>query len=199
MSQKLADKLNNSNLTTNDYWKILKQFITQPKSYHGIPTLHDNGKIISDETEKANLLNSFFQSQTQLNDNNKHLPDLNIDPNIPLLENITCSEDEVELMLRSLSSGKAVGPDNVNNTVLKELSHELASPLCFLFNKSLQSGKVPKNWKLAHVCAIHKKDDPTVVSNYRPISLLSTISKVLEKIIHKHMFNFFLESHTITP
>lgn len=86
----------------------------------------------------------------------------------------------------------------MNNKILKELSQELTEPLCCLFNHSLLSGKVPSQWKLAHVCAVYKKGDPQDISNYRPISLLSTLSKVMEKIIHKHVFNFFLDNNTIT-
>ena len=51
---------------------------------------------------------------------------------------------------------------------------------------------------MANVTPIHEKDDPTEVSNYSPISLLSTIGKVLEKIVHKNVFNFFREHEVIT-
>ena len=132
-------------------------------------------------------MNTFFQSQTYLDDQNKQLPEIHLDPNDPILDHLAVSEGEVADILNSLSLGKATGPDNVNNKILKELCQELANPLCKLFNTSLQTGKVPSQWKLAHVCAVYKKNDPHTVSNYRPISLLSTVSKVLEKIIHKHV------------
>ena len=86
------------------------------------------------------------------------------------------SEDEIKIVSRSLKSGKATGPDLINNRVLRELSCEISSPLTKLFNYSLSSGKVPSQWKLANVCAVFKKIDTIDVSNYRPISLLSTIS-----------------------
>ena len=57
---------------------------------------------------------------------------------------------------------------------------------------------MPSLWKLANVTPILKKDDPSNVSNYRPISLLSTIGKVLEKLIHKYVFNFFHEHEVLT-
>ena len=79
----------------------------------------------------------------------------------------------------------------INNRVIKKLAQPLSFPLSNLFNFSLTSGKVPLKWKEANVTPIFKKDDPSVVSNYRPISLLSTLGKVLEKIIHKHLFNSF--------
>ena len=56
----------------------------------------------------------------------------------------------------------------------------------------------PDIWKEANVLPLYKKDDPSLVNNYRPISLLSTDGKVMEKIIHKHMFNFFKDHEVIT-
>ena len=73
---------------------------------------------------------------------------------------------------------------------MRELATPLSSPLSDLFNFSLINGKVPLMWKEANVTLIFKKDDPSIASNYRPISLLSAVAKVLEKIVHKHLFNF---------
>ena len=67
-----------------------------------------------------------------------------------------------------------------------------------LFNLSLSLSKVPKAWKEANVTPVFKKDDSTDCKNYRPISLLSTLGKVMEKIVHKHVFNFFSANNVIT-
>ena len=56
----------------------------------------------------------------------------------------------------------------------------------------------PDIWKKANVSPLYKKDEPSLVNNYRPISLLSTVGKVMEKIIHKDMFNFFKDHEVIT-
>ena len=101
------------------------------------------------------------------------------------------SQQDVIDSIKVLKTGKATGPDLVNSYVLKEIVLEISRPLQDLFNFSLRSGKVPRSWKLANVCAIYKKSDPHDVSNYRPISLLSVISKVLERILHKYIFNFY--------
>ena len=79
-----------------------------------------------------------------------------------------------------------------------ELAQPLASPLYDLFNFSLLSGKFPDIWKIANVTPIHKKNDPNDVSNYRPISLLSTIGKVIENLVHEHVFNFFRDNEILT-
>ena len=78
----------------------------------------------------------------------------------------------------------------INNRILKELAGELSNPLSDLFNKSLSTGCVTLIWKKVNVNALHKKNDPSEVSKYRPFSLLCCIDKVLEKIIHKYVFNF---------
>ena len=78
---------------------------------------------------------------------------------------------------------------------MKEVSGPLSSPLCDLFNYSLTSGHFPDEWKKANITPIYKKDDP---SNYRPISLLSTVGKVLEKLVHKHVFKFCCDNVIIT-
>ena len=80
--------------------------------------------------------------------------------------------DEVESVLKALQTGKASGPDAINNRILKELAKPLSFPLSDLFNASLIKGKVPALWKQANVTPIHKKNDPSDITNYRPISLL---------------------------
>ena len=196
--EKLAEKLLSEDLSSSNFWKILKQFTKSASTNQNIPVLNHNNQFHTDNSDKANILNTFFQSQTLLDDANKVIPDYHLPDYQPSLSLFAITELEVSSVLKSLSTGKASGPDQINTRVLKELASELANPLCCLFNYALRLGIVPKKWKLAHVCAVHKKDDPQLVGNYRPISLLSCISKVLEKLIHKHMFNFFVANNGIS-
>ena len=97
-----------------------------------------------------------------------------------------------------VKTGKTAGPDSIDNRLLKELSGPLSTPLTDLFNFSLASGKVPSLWKQAHETPTLQKNGPSDVENYRPISLLNTIGKPLEKIGHKYVFNFLNDHHVIT-
>ena len=97
---------------------------------------------------------------------------------------------EVLDILIILPLGKASGPDGISNRVLRECAHQIARPLCKLFNQSLNFGKVPVLWKISNVCPVYKSGDPSIPSNYRPISLLNTMEKTFERIIFKHLFNF---------
>ena len=142
-------------------------------------------------------MNDFFVEQTKLDENNASLP-----PDVPISENnlnsILTSPLEVESILKSLQLGKATGPDAINNRILRELASPLSLPLSDLFNYSLSTGKVPLIWKEANVTPIFKKEDPSLVSNYRPISLLSAVGKVLEKVVHKHLFNYVRDHDILT-
>jgi len=68
-----------------------------------------------------------------------------------------------------------------------------------MFNLSISSGVCPNSLKIAKVIPIYKKDDSALVSNYRPISLLPSISKILEKIVHKRLYNFLNSNNLLIP
>ena len=106
---------------------------------------------------------------------------------------IVITDLEVKSALQTLKAGKASGPNGLSNHILRELSSELSRPRCCLFNKSLQSGIVPASYKEANVCPIHKKGDRSNVCNYRPISLLISKNKVLERLIFKNLYNHLLD------
>ena len=90
---------------------------------------------------------------------------------------------EVEAVLKSLDPNKATGPDEIPARILKETATTIAPSLCKLFNRSLGEGYIPSEWKLANVVPVYKKDEKDHVENYRPISLLCIISKVLERCV----------------
>ena len=94
------------------------------------------------------------------------------------------TEAQICKIVENLKPKSSTGPDGVSNNLLKKLVHVIKCPLCVIFNKSLQSGVFPDLMKLAKVIPIFKAGDPMLCDNYRPISLLLVISKVLEKIVY---------------
>ena len=89
-----------------------------------------------------------------------------------------------------------VTPDRIPARVLKECSAELALPFTTLFSLRYRQGVQPAQWKLAQVIPEHKKAPKSLMKNYRPVSLLSIISKVMEGIINHQLLNY-LEHHQI--
>ena len=92
-----------------------------------------------------------------------------------------------------LPVNKAVGPDCISHRMLKTTATSVSKPLYILFNMSLRENTFPKFWKIAHVLPLFKKDDPSMKSNYRPVSLLSCVSKIMERVVFKHVYNYFFQ------
>ena len=176
----LSNKITTGKFSSKDWWKTVKLLLGKDNN-DDIPPLLLNGQPINDPNDKANAFNHYFHSQTQLDDSNVPLPELSQPDSI--LSSIELTTDEVESTLKSLAIGKACGPDQINNRILKELAIELSPPLTDLFNTSLMQCTVPDIWKRTYVSPVHKKDDKGSVDNYRPISLLSSVGKTMEKLV----------------
>ena len=100
--------------------------------------------------------------------------------------------EEVKDLITSLPNKTSSGHDSISNNLLKKLSPSITEPLTIVFNKSLESGMFPEEMKKADVVPLHKSKAEHECTNYRPISLLLTISKLLEKLMYKRTY-YFLE------
>ena len=98
------------------------------------------------------------------------------------LSSIILTPAEIEVVLKSLPFGKALGPDGISNMILRELSVELSLPVCSLFNQSLQTGVFPDCWKISNVCTIPKSGYRSSISNYWSVSLLCSSEMVLKEL-----------------
>ena len=148
---------------------------------------------MSNTRKKANSFNQYFKSNFADDDSttNPHsysVPDTNhnLKNDLSLPE---FSQEGIAKMLHELNVNKACGPDSLSSHVLKECATELAPSLAYLFTRSFQSGCIPVQWKQGNVVPVHKKGDKSQVSNYRPISLLRILSKVMEKYIYNHLID----------
>ena len=83
--------------------------------------------------------------------------------------------------------------------MIKIYSQSLILPLKIISEHSLKKGKFPEIWKKINVVPVHKKDDKTLVKNYRPISLLPIFGKMFERVIYNSLFNYFQSNRLFTP
>ena len=90
-------------------------------------------------------------------------------------------ESEILKELKNLKRKKASGLDNFPPGLFKDAAHVLTKPLTFIINFSLKTGVVPSEWKVAKVIPLYKSGSLAEIDNYRPISILPTLSKILEK------------------
>lgn len=94
---------------------------------------------------------------------------------------------EVLDVLHYLDESKATGPNKIPAKLLKNCAPCISNSLCAIFNKCLHLGKLPAAWKVANIISILKSGLPGEVSNYRPISLLPIVSKVMERCVYNRL------------
>ena len=104
--------------------------------------------------------------------------------------------DKVETQIKCLKNNKASGPKSIPTSIFKNVRKSLSVPLAEIINLSFNEGKFPTQLKSANLIPVFKKGDKLEVNNYRQISLISNISKAIEKLIHRRL-NSFLEQNNI--
>ena len=179
------------------YWKMLRHVVKNSGTADCIPALKQNPSdedpTLFSDIDKSEILNDYFASISCVNDDNMILPEFEKRTN-STIEFITINEKEISDIIKCLPLNKASGPDRISHKLLKETVRSICYPLCVLFNLSLEKGVFPSDWKLAHVMPLFKKGDKNDVSNYRPISLISCVGKLFERVVFKHLSNYFNEN-----
>ena len=105
-----------------------------------------------------------------------------------------CTEFELQKLIKNLPSKTSSGHDNISNVLLKSIGDYLVTPLTRIFNDSIQLGIFPEIMKLADIVPLYKLKEKYLETNYRPISLLTTMSKLLEKIVYVRVYEFLNSS-----
>jgi len=111
---------------------------------------------------------------------------------------VRVTEDDVLERLSRLNISKSEGPDLLHPRVVYEIRHEIKYPLTKIFNRSLETRKVPEIWKCANIVPIYKKGNKDEVNNYRPVSLTCIICKILESIIRDSIMEHFTANKLFT-
>ena len=184
-------------------WTGIKNIINIKSKDHNAPNcIEVNDELVTDNKDICNNFNEYFTNVADkiLKNNktpilktfDKYLPERNsksfvFDP---------CTANEVFLLVEQLNPHKGTGPNGIHTEILQLINHLICDTLCKIFNMCITSGKHPDKLKLAHALPIFKKGSRLLVSNYRPISLLSNLNKILEKIMHKRIYAF-LEKYEI--
>ena len=144
--------------------------------------------------ELAQLFNHYFASVFSPSTIIVIPPDDSSQVTGPVLSDIELTTDEVLKSLKMLNVNKATGSDGIPARLLRETVDIITPSLPKLFNKSLQHAIIPDEWKVANVVPVYKKGWKDCVENYRPISLLPLVSKLLERCIlarvRDHLYHF---------
>ena len=148
--------------TQNKFWKFIK---ASKRDRTGTSPLRDNGLLISEAKDKADILNRQYISVFSREDTSVIPPP--VEAPHPPMDEIGIDRLGIVKLLTQLKDHKACGPDLLPTKILKEA----AEPVSAIFVKSLSSGTLPRDWKLANITPVYKKGDRSKPANYRPISL----------------------------
>ena len=171
----------------------LFQYINSMTKSKAIPsTIYYNATTASNNKDRATLFNQYFHSVFNQVNSDISEPD-NLIPHPNPISHFEISEAEVYDALTQLDPTKAIGLDGIGPKILRSCALSLYQPLSHLFNISLSTGRIPYEWKIHKIVPVHKSANRSSVTNYRPISLLSNTSKILEQLIYnkviKHICN----------
>ena len=115
-------------------------------------------------------------------------------------DNIIFDSNTINQLIDKLPNKCSNGPDEISNFLLKKLSNSICIPLAIIFQNSVDNKSIPSQWKLADIVPIFKgKGSKYDVNNYRPISLTSTVCKLMESVIHNNISDHCNLNNILTP
>ena len=161
---------------SRDFWQNANSVLNKCKS--AVPLLFSGLELLSSAYDKAKLFAENFSKNSDLDDSGISLPVFPSRTNFKL-NNISITPKMVKKVIMNLDLSKASGPDCIPVVVLKNCEPELSFILAELFNKCLKESCFPDCWKVSSVVPVFKNvGERSTAKNYRPVSLLSVVSKV---------------------
>ena len=187
-----------SNMHPTKLWKHLNSLLSR-NNRSSVKSLVVKNTEHTDKTEIAEAMNSHFITAATL----QSPPNIqNLDAN-PLASTpfsfAPVTEDEVSNIVVSLDPKKSSGPSEISTKCLQLTIPSMAASVARILNLSLQSGCVPSNWKAANVTPIHKKGDKQNPNNYRPISVIPVMGKILERVVYTRLMDHLNHNNILTP
>ena len=178
---KTKESITSQKLGSRDFWQIANIVLNKGKS--AIPPLFNGPEVLSSASDKAKLFANNFSTNSNLHDSGISLPVFLSRTNLKL--HISITPKMVKKVITNLDSSKASGPDCIPVVVLKNCEPELSYILAELFNTCLKESCFPDCWKVSSVVPVFKNvGEKYTARNYRPVSLLSVVSKIFEKLVN---------------
>ena len=197
------ERLNKYQSNIKKTWDVIKEVIGSSKSNsQALPKrLIVNNVEVLDKKTIAEHFNKYFVNVGPNLANLIPKPNRKFESflsgNFPILNETPLTDKELEIAFTNLKSNKSPGFDEISPNVIKFVFDELIIPIRHVFDLSLKKGIFPDKLKVARVTPIFKSGDDGLVNNYRPISVLSCFSKILERIMYNRLYSFLVENNIL--
>ena len=173
-------------LGSRDFWRIANSVLNEGES--AIPPLFDGSEVLSSASDKAKLFAKNFSKNSNLDDSGISLP---FSTTNLKLHNISVTPKMVKKAITNFDSSEASGPDCIPVVVLKNCEPELSYILAELFNTCLKKSCFPDCRKVSSVVPVFKNlAERSTAKNYHPVSPLSVVSKVFEKLVNNRIVDY---------
>ena len=184
-------------------WQTINNVLDRSSKSTMPASLDIGGKKLTKEGDIVEALNHHFvsvgpklASKIEQNANDDPLQHINNEPTTMRLTPV--DDNYVPKAIKQLKNGKAPGPDKIPIILIKDAVDLISKPLTLIFNSSLWKGIFPDVWKLARVTPIFKSGSKSVANNYRPISVISVFSRILERIVHDQVYEYLKVNKVLT-
>ena len=198
--QNLKNIMSNPKIPAKKKFNLLKKLSRTSKDT-SIPPLLENGELVNDPQEQAEIFNKYFTGKSNVRNPNDEPPTLENFVTKDVFENLDTNHYELGPIIKSLKSSNH-SPCGIPSRFIIDAhtstGSTLAKMISELLNKVFHTGVYPKIWKLAHITPIFKAKQKSNKANYRPISILPTLSKVCESVIHKRLIDHLLTNQIIS-
>lgn len=186
-------------------WELINNQLNKKQKPNSDITkiMKEDGTTTTDPKEISNELNKYFATvgknlaQSQINNSNRTPQTTVTQKNIPQIYFEDSTPEEIIEIIKALKDHKAPGFDKITNELLKQNKDKLANIISTLINKTLHDGTYPDYLKQTIIVPIHKKHEKSNPANYRPISMLSAINKILEKVIYQRILTHIQKNDII--
>lgn len=191
--------------------EVINKIKTNPRAFYSYakkkskvitsigPLLDQNKKLQSDPTIMSNILQDQYKTAFSNPDSGEKNQPQKDTSHVPDFSDISFSEQDVIKAINELGINSAPGPDKIPAKVIKECKDQLAPALVILWRRSLDSGLIPEDLLSQTIIPIYKKENKSLASNYRPISLTSHLIKIFERILRDKLIDHLESNNLITP
>lgn len=183
------------------FWKAIKS-LNANCNYDLPPCVTKGSEMVTDRAEMLNCFNDHFVSSGSLFETvSSSVNHTFVDEDVRNGQSFAFSPftvAEVHKALKGIDPKKAAGPDNLDPYLLNLTADVIAEPLTYLFNLTLELNVIPSVWKSAYVLPLLKGGEPSLLNNYRPISKLSVLAKVLETLVCNQMKEFLCDNNILS-
>ena len=179
-------------------WHIIDQALHRKIQKSTPDAIIIDNKLSTDRKEMADSFNTYFSTVCAPSEtDNSNMPTHSVYLSNP--PNTTFQFEEIDnrtvlQYINNMKPSRCCGHDNISSNTLKLIANKVSPSLTLIINQSLSTGIFPDSLKTAKVIPSHKKDEKTIMSNYRPISILPVLSKIIESVMHSQLMHYFREN-----